>query len=660
MLHTSPTLLASGHERAPNTGNRHPWEHLASDTHKDSSDHEHDASVHKRPRRSDSLLQIPAFDNEQQSHNYTHAAATIDTSNNQDSMHLHDDNSNEYGTPIRLEHVQDWIGHVYSLGRGVERGYGEGYTKRLLLHRSDQRGVYAKIIYTVAATPMTSEPVTPILGSSDDTSSLMRVTIDHVEVKPAVRGWHFGDILITEVIQLVQREYPNDRIGGRLEAEEDIQRHNRLVQFYEQFGFTVRTDIPVQYLYSRNDNGKHLRRIPMHMAFQKHPIVDYPRSLFATQFVPVQVQDEHGKEVTLSSNGHATHWLLVQTIMGDMQLRSVQDEVLTVSANGTLSWYQEGKMEAGSASCWNLIRLVDNDGSDSNNGGSAKRDESVLWRIQSYSSSPWYLAAHDTILTATRSVSYWTFDPHKYTLKATSDTPMRRHHERQAVTLQTTEFIQSMKHYWCDNINRSCIELSLLDALTLATRLASNPWSDPPSGPSLRTLCFQSAETMRTMGHPDWVQFVALVFHLARVLTLMDPHAIDNGHDWTLTSTSRVVEDGNASMRGKGLLHTPLTWTGPEYMFHWMRRNQLSLPDEALRLMRLTLLEEWHTQGLYVDVSDSADADIQLQCSELYVTLQKVQKETISELTDDECNGLWKSHYARIASKFGASGILKW
>jgi len=125
--------------------------------------------------------------------------------------------------------------------------------------------------------------------------------------------------------------------------------------------------------------------------------------------------------------------------------------------------------------------------------------------------------------------------------------------------------------------------------------------------PSVRTLLFHTAELARKEGHPDWVQFVALIHGLASVLTCLrsnssNPSNVaskDDGNsdfDWTIPVDARVMgckasensifqefrtlnpdQDDPRYNTTNGLYNEHigledflLSWTSNEYMYHML------------------------------------------------------------------------------------------
>lgn len=162
----------------------------------------------------------------------------------------------------------------------------------------------------------------------------------------------------------------------------------------------------------------------------------------------------------------------------------------------------------------------------------------------------------------------------------------------------------------------------------------------------------------------------------------------EDDFDWTIVCSSRVL--GCASPAGamfaefgylnsgkcdkndhqckispssrKGLQNMNLTWNGPEYLVNMLKHNAVDLPDEAFSVLRLFPLYDWHSNNLYDNFANEDDQEIR----PFVVDFDKLRRQARdfclenAELTMDECDHLWDSHYAAVAAKFGADDILGW
>jgi len=142
--------------------------------------------------------------------------------------------------------------------------------EKILITRSDRPGISAKIIYS----------------QSDvrNTSSHPLVKVESVFCKEEMRGMGLGKVLFSELFKTLRLDdsesdevesSSSDNASARatlavkrivaLEAEEDMERHNKLVKYYQGMGFVINPDAKIQFL-NHNDQATY-RKIPMSLSF---------------------------------------------------------------------------------------------------------------------------------------------------------------------------------------------------------------------------------------------------------------------------------------------------------------------------------------------------------------------------------------------------------
>ena len=121
-----------------------------------------------------------------------------------------------------------------------------------------------------------------------------------------------------------------------------------------------------------------------------------------------------------------------------------------------------------------------------------------------------------------------------------------------------------------------------------------------------------------------------------------------------------------------GLDAVEMTWTGPEYMYHMLQRNDIVVPNEGLLMLRLASLSNWHTPArggcaAYTTLESASDVEVKPLVTELDLMLcavarqhQQQQHTTATELSAADCNALWTSHYADVVAKYNVDGLLAW
>jgi inositol oxygenase len=254
--------------------------------------------------------------------------------------------------------------------------------------------------------------------------------------------------------------------------------------------------------------------------------------------------------------------------------------------------------------------------------------------------------------------------------------------------MQTVDFVHEMQRTYA---KFDLYKKNMKEMLDLAKNFPADPFVE--GGPSMRTLLFATAELTKDEGHPDWVQFVALVFGLACVLKLKSNSAASPklDFDWTVADIeSRIVgcKASTCSVRADlrvlnpdehdprynsfmgmyvrrcGLQNVLMSWSSNEYMYYMLKHNKVRLPDEAFTLLRLGPLVDWHSRERHQELSNDDDELMKQSVSDFYDICQRAKRSVIEsgkEMGDSDCHALWESHYSFVVRKYlGASEILSW
>lgn len=178
---------------------------------------------------------------------------------------------------------------------------------------------------------------------------------------------------------------------------------------------------------------------------------------------------------------------------------------------------------------------------------------------------------------------------------------------------------------------------------------------------------------------------------LGSVLNCIDSMAgagFDNDIDWTICCTSRAIgcraPEGAIFHEFRGLngdekdskYNSPLgmyeahcgfenvmlTWTGPEYMYQMLKHNHVDIPEEGYSILRLFPLRDWHSKGGYSILQNEDDKDVKSFITDFDDLRRDARnsRSNIVELSDEDCDLLWDTHYSHIVSKYGGDGLLKW
>lgn len=439
-------------------------------------------------------------------------------------------------------------------------------------------------------------------------------------------------------------------------------------------------------------------------------LTSYKRS-----FLPVQLVGSLGKLTVRSNAGPEVlkvDWLATETSEG-IQFCSTHGHVLLATPNGSVCALSPKEQDnndcnsvldcdASTLNKWTLFvpcRASDGSTTDVNDQSRTESTKS-LWALRT---------CHGTFLTAdpirqtlacTRLPSFWQANGSDISLHCTSDTPSRRHHYRKCIKLQTYDYVLSMRSRF---LNFCLGRAALYEALGWIHAFPAHSFrvcssyesaSKPSSSPSMRTFCFLLAETARDAGLPDWVQLIALFHGVGEAVKVLDPSntgdMAESIYDWTISSRSRIVgckipqratssfgefrhlnvdeedprfnSDIGAYQAHCGLENVLLMWSGCEYVYYLLRHNHATLPDEAFAMLRYFLLVDWHAHHDYSLLTNDIDDDM-LPFVQDFVALRRAVKLSCvdcGDLTDDQCNFLWYSHYANVAAKYTCDHVFDW
>ena len=624
---------------------------------------------------------------------------------------------------LRMEH---------RTGGAIAKHDGE---ERILIFRSDQAGAIAKIIFSSVPAHSDIPSSTKDIQSSAENRRIAiaaNATIHFLFVKDEYRGFDLGGLLFSLCTTYLRERYSNKNhafmssIRCYLEAEEDVCRHDKLVHFYEHLGLRKRRRANKPTFLNNND-GETYRRIPMKMDLLVAPDQSRTQQSNSSKSEAVQGYSSFLPAMLVSSTGEYAKvdeqciesWLIIEYEDGTVDLRTSDGRMLVEACKGKCKFAPTESNSSISGS-FQLLRISDSldkvqwnreqkDTSEQEgevrNYGCANEKE--LWMLRLPITGMFLGLTSDVNLIISPESSFWQVDEN-FCLTHTSDSPARRQHHRRMWETQSVAYVSKMKE---KHATFSMCTMKIKEALDLMQNLLGNPFSmtgiiNDSNLPSARTLLFHTAELARKEGHPDWVQFVALVHGLAGALKCANlsesmqtnydsSHSDDDegGYDWTIYVDARVMgckPSENSTFhefrhlnpdrddiryntkngmykQNIGLEHVHLSWTSGEYMYHMLKHNGVSLPTEAYAILKLFALVDWHKRGKHLSLANEADEEAKpfvIDFHDIFVrssqAVMSSSDSSMKELNDNECNELWTNHYSRIARKYGAGGALKW
>lgn len=592
--------------------------------------------------------------------------------------------------------------------------------ERILIFASNQIGVVAKVIFSVA---------TELNG--DDEAVQARIHV--LEVKPPHRGYDLGGLLIVEALQALRRRFTGQIIQCFLVAEEEDNRYGKLVDFYSRLGFVVKPNAKIQHL--NNNDGETYRKIPM-MVVSRPTQVPMPGPFAAfdftlnCKFLPVHLQSKDGSDIAFSCASDAErrnrtlNCFLIDDGNGHFHVRTTFGYHLFASSCGEVRVGQGYNGDplvfrfSSASYCPDCNVVSDSDESDCDLGPIGHEGSSLssvvppdeIWLIQTtgfhHPERRFFLSTDP----CTRSLflsprpTPWRSNPRDRSLTCLANQSQNRVQYRNSWRHQNVANVNAWR---CKYLSFNLCTMSLKNALDLASSipLCSSSDNDSSSGAiCLRSFCFYVAEQFRCNGRPDWLCLVALVHELGRCVRVIEKKGgnkadenrnDDKGdYDWTVVCHSRVIgcsppmrallvgphdefrtmcldeEDPLYSTelgmyeQGCGLSNVLMQWTGPEYMYWMLHHNGAMLPELALQIIRYFPLSGWHRRGEYSNLTNTSDGSIRDIVTDFdearRIARRECVLENVSELSDSDCDKLWQSYYFPIAAKYGCGGELSW
>ncbi|GKY95311.1 hypothetical protein MPSEU_000492900 [Mayamaea pseudoterrestris] len=538
----------------------------------------------------------------------------------------------------------------HRVGGSCAKHVGE---ERILLFRSDKPGAIAKVIFSVLS----------VDESFNTLSILAKIHVLHVQAE--YRGYDLGGLLFHEAVRSLCHRYVVEGLTDDgesiatsklslhcdFEVEEDLQRHNKLVNFYQSLGCDLNTNAKVQYLH--DNDGVIYRRLGMRL----HATSSRARlsSCLLNQkirFAPVRLFDYNDESVSFSlAEKKRAGWVVVDNGNGTIAFLSTRGGVVRASSideSVIISGDVISSLEKSSQ-----FRLVKVHGDSTYINATDEKAPDGLWMILSYHDLFLCCTPSSQLLLLSKLPVFWRTDKIKpFSLTCTYESPRNQLYRMLRAT-QTISRVTSLRKRYLPFTTASMDIRTSLDLAKYLPALpfTTNAFADRHHPLSLRTLCFRTAECFRAIGYPDWVQLTALIYSLGHVIKLVDADtrmSEECEHDWTLPCRTRAVgchetdieADNDYHLRDKdyfdgccdspsdtysrhcGLETDALTWTGPEYMYQLLKHNRVALPDEGLYLIRYAAIDLWHTHESYQQTLNDADARQQESVAEYANTLR--------------------------------------
>ncbi|ODM93625.1 Inositol oxygenase [Orchesella cincta] len=191
-------------------------------------------------------------------------------------------------------------------------------------------------------------------------------------------------------------------------------------------------------------------------------------------------------------------------------------------------------------------------------------------------------------------------------------------------THQTVEFVKGRIAHWT---KFDKFKANILTALDKLNALVDE--SDPDVNIPNIVHAFQTAERIRKE-HPndDWFHLTGLIHDLGKVMAFYDepqwavvgdtfPVGVGHAksivyretsfHDNPDTYDSRYNTEYGVYKPNCGLSNVMMSWGHDEYLYRVLKRNNCTLPEQALYMIRFHSFYPWHSGGDYMHLVDKTD-----------------------------------------------------
>ncbi|KAJ5143847.1 Inositol oxygenase [Penicillium bovifimosum] len=237
-------------------------------------------------------------------------------------------------------------------------------------------------------------------------------------------------------------------------------------------------------------------------------------------------------------------------------------------------------------------------------------------------------------------------------------------------TKQTVAYNLKARH---DFHSKTRAEMTVWEAMEKLNTLIDE--SDPDTSLSQIEHLLQSAEAIRRDGKPRWMQLTGLIHDLGKLLFFFDAEGqwdvvgdtfpVGCAYDERIVygrDSFRDNEDFGHSIYdtkfgiyspGCGLDKVMLSWGHDEYLYH-LAKEQSTLPDEALAMIRYHSFYPWHSAGAYHELMNDHDREM-LRAVKAFNPYDLYSKSdgipSIEEL---------KPYYLELIDEYFPTKVLKW
>jgi inositol oxygenase len=237
-------------------------------------------------------------------------------------------------------------------------------------------------------------------------------------------------------------------------------------------------------------------------------------------------------------------------------------------------------------------------------------------------------------------------------------------------TKQTVAYNLKARH---DFHSKTRAEMTVWEAMEKLNTLIDE--SDPDTSLSQIEHLLQSAEAIRRDGKPRWMQLTGLIHDLGKLLFFFDAQGqwdvvgdtfpVGCGFDERIIygrDSFKQNEDFEHPVYdtkfgiyspGCGLDKVMLSWGHDEYLYH-IAKEQSTLPDEALAMIRYHSFYPWHNAGAYHELMDDHDREM-LRAVKAFNPYDLYSKSDGIPSADE-----LKPYYMELINEYFPNKVIRW
>lgn len=238
-------------------------------------------------------------------------------------------------------------------------------------------------------------------------------------------------------------------------------------------------------------------------------------------------------------------------------------------------------------------------------------------------------------------------------------------------TKQTVAFNLKARH---DFKTKTRARMTIWEAMEKLNTMIDD--SDPDTSLSQIEHLLQAAEAMRRDGKPRWMQLTGLIHDLGKLLffygaegqwdvvgdtfpvgcafqkEIIYPGSFDLNPDNTdsIYSTPNGIYSPHC-----GLKNIMLSWGHDEYLYH-ICKDQSTLPDEALAMIRYHSFYPWHSGGAYMEFMDDSGHD-----QKMLEAVRAFNPYDLYSKSDEAPNAeKLKPYYLELIDEYFPEEVIRW